>query len=131
MWICSKIGFFSVVRKADGQVHVRARRRQDLVNLVQFCRLKIKVLDSHPGSDYGWRIICTSNQWGTIALALASSVTYDNFKRVIGQTPDQDDKLPVYSDFHHAMERYQRDGEVLAWPNDPPDGTIGREADQG
>ena len=111
MWICSKFGFFSVVQKAPGEFHVRARCRQDLMNLKREARLRnLKVHRSEP-ADYRFRIIASRGQWEALSAALFASVDYSNFKGVIASTSEQRDKLPTYSAFHHDMERWQEERE--------------------
>ena len=41
MWICSQLGFFSIVRKTPGEFHIRARLRRDLVNLCEAVSLSM------------------------------------------------------------------------------------------
>ena len=109
MWICSRLGFFSVVRKADGLFHVRARREKDLANLAAALPKAERptIHTSDPHADYRFRIVTDAAGWAVLAGVLADSVDYPNFKGIIGATPDQADKLATYSDFHHAMARFQ------------------------
>lgn len=118
MWICSRLGFFSVVRKADGLFHVRARRRQDLENLAaELPKIGRPVVHtSDPSADYRFRIVTDAAGWNTLAGILMASVDYGNFKGIIGATRDQADKLGIYSDFHHDMEQFQRDSDGDAPP---------------
>ena len=63
MWIASKLGFYSIVQKTAGEWHVRARRRADLVNLLDAsCPEPAATADrieESPAADYRWRIIVT------------------------------------------------------------------------
>lgn len=126
MWICTKFGFFSVVQKLPGHYHVRARCRQDLVNLLARFREdqglagrrapRIKIHRTEP-ADYRFRIVVTRHQWLSLAPAIFDSVTYHNFKDFIARSPEQYDKLAAYSAFHHDMERLQNgpDLKPLDW----------------
>ena len=90
MWIFSQDGFFSVVRKPEG-FHVRARRKQDLVNV------GLIPLQSYSGSDYPWRSIFRDRiELLKLLDKLGNSVDYPNFKSRIGQRPDQKDRLGDY-----------------------------------
>lgn len=123
MWICSKLGFFSVVRKPDGLFHIRARVRKDLENLAAGLGrgFSVKIHDSHktdPQADYAFRIVVPLKAWVVLSEVLIDSVDYANFKGIVGATPDQRERLPIYSRFHHEMERFQN-GE--ADPDPPAD----------
>src|SRR5471032_58523 len=90
MWILSQDGFFSIVRKTDGY-HVRARRKQDLVNV------GLIPAKSYSGSDYPWRAILRDRiELLKLMDKLGNSVDYSNFKGRIGQRLDQRDRLGDY-----------------------------------
>ena len=57
MWLCTQLGFYSIVRKSPDEFHIRARRRDDLTTLASTIALPEPV-ESYPGSDYPWRILC-------------------------------------------------------------------------
>lgn len=104
MWVASKYGWFSIVDKGDG-IHVRARRRQDLVDLAAAVWDVWKtvhpqeiptVQTSYPGSDYPWRMIVNAPQLRLIMGTLAASVDYPNFKAMIHDTPHQAHKGAGY-----------------------------------
>ncbi|WP_043585355.1 hypothetical protein [Geminisphaera colitermitum] len=110
MWLCTKIGFFSIVQKLPGEYHVRARAKRDLENL---CRLvatpasaKWQIHRSEP-ADYRWRLVVGEEAIGAIFAALSTSIDYSNFKSEIAATPGQRDKLGAYSAFHHDLEHWQ------------------------
>jgi hypothetical protein len=106
MWIASKLGFFSVVRKSADEFHIRARVRNDLDNLVR-AGFPAAVVPSYPGSDYHWRILATAAQMPQLWQLLGESVDYDNFKSEIGRTPDQREKLHAYHEIWSIMHRLQ------------------------
>jgi hypothetical protein len=90
MWIFSREGFYSIVDKEDGY-HVRARRKQDLVNV------GLTATKSHLGSDYPWRAILPSRaELLRLMEALGNSVDYPNFKGHIASLSDQKDRLARY-----------------------------------
>lgn len=125
MWICSKLGFFSVVRKPGDLFHIRARVRKDLENLVDAVgshrNWKITIHDSHetdPRADYAFRIVVPEKWWGAFGIILVESVDYANFKGIVGATPDQRERLPIYSRFHHEMERFQNNPDPVDIPDE-------------
>jgi hypothetical protein len=98
MWIFTDKGFFSIVKQKDVW-HIRARRKQDLVNL------GLEPVASYPGSDYPWRsLVRDPNELRAIFLRLADSIDYPNFKDRISETPDQRDRLGAY---HHIWALMQ------------------------
>ena len=102
MWIFSQEGFFSIVRKGE-HYHVRARRKQDLVNL-GLCATK-----SYAGSDYPWRTILPKRAELLMLLEkLGKSVDYPNFKGRIGERLDQRNRL---GDYHKVWALMAKEGE--------------------
>jgi hypothetical protein len=126
MWICSTLGFYSLVRKGAEEVHLRARCREDLEALSErVARVSyphgeagqtgmstsLEVLASHPGSDYSWRIILrTDAELALVMEVLAASVTYPNYKSAIAASDSQRDKLDAYHDIHQRMVEWE-DGQ--------------------
>ena len=112
MWLCTKLGFFSIVRKTPTEVHIRARAEHDLENLRRACGWRIpgapswRIFRSEP-ADYRFRIVIAPDQLAEVMTVLAASLDYSNFKGVIAGTPDQRDKLGIYSDFHHDLQELQ------------------------
>ena len=134
MWIFTKYGFFSVVKKRDessGRLayHIRARRRGDLENLVDLelddrnrtaliaSRRRLKIVDT-PAGDYCSRLIVDAWNWARISTLLMVSIDYDNFKNEIGDTPDQHDKLAAYHDVWHRLVVYQQGRSPMHAPGD-------------
>lgn len=107
MWICSRLGFFSVVQKAPDCFHVRARCRRDLVNLKREARMRGAKIHRTDPADYRFRIIMDSHDWELASIVLFESVEYSNFKACIAAAPDQADKLAAYSAFHHDLAVWQ------------------------
>lgn len=121
MWIFSTYGFFSIVKKPDHRTgaiafHVRARRRQDLENLIgaraayrSSDAIGLEDIVDTPEGDYCSRLILTAYAWGTFAEVLFSSVDYANFKTEIAATPDQVDKLGLLNRIWSIMADYQEE----------------------
>jgi hypothetical protein len=98
MWIASKYGFYSIVKKAgtDGVAyHIRARTVEDLERLREAAKITNPILYWAP-ADYKFRILVSKKEFGLIMKALANGVTYPNFKNEIALTPHQSQKLPLY-----------------------------------
>jgi hypothetical protein len=108
MWLCTKLGFFSIVLKDADTIHIRARCREDLEALAYAAGMGEPV-SSYPGSDYPWRILCPAVELPRFMSALTTSIDYDNFKNAIAASPSQRSKLHAYHDIHHHMLKWQRE----------------------
>jgi hypothetical protein len=109
MWICSQLGFYSIVRKDDGW-HVRARTLRDINNLIQAAGLAAPV-QRWPTADYRFRILVEETAVSKIFECLAQSIDYPNFKNRIHDLPDQRAKLIAYSNLWREMFKIQERGE--------------------
>ncbi len=107
MWLCTQLGFFSIVRKDADTFHIRARCMGDLDALSDAIGLPEPV-PSFEGSDYPWRILCDSGDLTRMFALLAASITYDNFKSSIARHPTQKRKIAAYHDIHHRMVEWQQ-----------------------
>jgi hypothetical protein len=107
MWLCTKIGFYSLVKKGTpGTWQIRARVPKDLQNLVAAAKIDVPVITT-PKGDYGWRIVVNASQMARVFEVLASSIDYDNFKDCIARTPDQKEKLDAYHHFWGGLYAVQ------------------------
>lgn len=89
MWIMSTLGYFSIVRKPFGKdnsrpIAVRARVRNDLVNLLEASGIDAKIIRTED-ADYMFRIQITDSGLATIMGVLEESVTYSNFKNEVAK----------------------------------------------
>lgn len=105
MWIASKLGFFSIVRK-EGSWHVRGRVKNDLGNLQKTAGIKAPIEDWH-FADYRWRMRVQEADLGAVFRALEASVDYPNFKSEIAASAEQRSKLGPYHDFWAALMQIQ------------------------
>ena len=102
MWIFSQDGFYSIVQKGEG-FHVRARRKQDLVNV------GLTPTKSYAVADYPWRTILHHGFELLMLLEkLGKSVDYPNFKARIAERPDQGNRLGEY---HKIWGLMSKEGE--------------------
>ena len=107
MWVCSKLGFFSIVKKGQPDTwQVRARSESDLQILVNAAALKTDIL-STPTSDYAYRIIVDTEDLSRVFAVLVYSIDYPNFKACLETVPQQQDKLGAYHEFWGKMRKLQ------------------------
>ena len=111
MWIASKLGFFSIVQK-EGCYHVRARARQDLVNLCRKVCLRNSLIEEWPDADYRWRLRVDYTELSGVFEALTDSIDYPNFKNQVAADPGQAPKLPAYSQLWSSIHRLQQQQTV-------------------
>jgi hypothetical protein len=108
MWIASKYGFYSIVKK-EGHFHVRARTKKDLVDLLATAELDFPV-EIWPAADYRFRFRIPEKDLDSLSVifgTLMDSIDYTNFKSEIAATPGQRKKLPAYHEIWHTMAREQ------------------------
>lgn len=109
MWIATKLGFYSIVQKAPGEWHVRARIRDDLSRLVLAVEGSLGDIQEWPGADYRWRFIVRDPSiLASIFQGLAETIDYSNFKSEVGSRPDQRPKLPAYHTLWDNLYELQR-----------------------
>jgi len=115
MWICSKLGFFSIVKKGPPDSwQVRARSESDLRTLLTAAGLKTDILPT-PGSDYAFRFVVDTEDLSRVFAVLVYSIDYPNFKSCLETLPQQQDKLAVYHEFWSQMRKIQ-DTTLLSAP---------------
>lgn len=111
MWIQSKYGFFSIVRKGEpGTVQIRARVINDLRNLCVAIQIPLSRIIKTPGGDYAQRIIVNENELTEVMFQLQKTIDYSNFKSMIDRTPDQAKKHGAYSRAWSIFGEFQPGG---------------------
>ena len=115
MWLMTKHGFFSIVKKKKGEFHVRAREHMDLENLINGIPFKGKAIIDTPDADYAHRIIATQEDVQAIMSFLGETLDYSNFKGKIDKTPDQQHKPyhKVWQVMADALGAYGSKGKAL------------------
>lgn len=103
MWIMTKIGFFSIVKRPEG-FHVRARTERDIQNIVEL--LGVQRYDEDSKADYRYRVIVSKVDIDGLMRNLGRMIDYRNFKAEIHATPDQVDKSDAYAQIWGIMHRY-------------------------
>ena len=110
MWIFTKHGFFSIVKKKyldqPKPYQVRARSLNDLENLIKEAQLGEDIIET-PYADYFFRIIADEADLDKIFKMLQAELNYENFKNMIGRQDNQQDKLDAYHKIWNVMYNYQ------------------------
>ena len=86
MWVFSRAGFFSAVRKGTdkhGEVCVRARVLADFDKLRELYFPEMGQVQTNGGTDYPYRVYMTRSEWADIMERMALDVDYKNFKGMI------------------------------------------------
>ena len=102
MWLATKHGFYSIVKKEDG-FHVRARIKKDLENLLKECGYSRHRIQEDELADYRFRAIVSQIGIDRIFETLSKGIDYDNFKNKIRDTEDQFDKMLPYGTIWLSM----------------------------
>jgi len=114
MWLATKIGFYSIVKKHDEEdtFIIRARERNDIEELKRSLHfLKKRKVYEYKDSDYLCRIFVNSEELKVIMVSLVNEIDYDNFKNEIKKNKKQKGKLPYYSNIWYEMFLYQKRNE--------------------
>ena len=89
-------GLYSVVQDEDADyLRIRARRRQDLENLVDLVNFKVEILDSK-ATDYRYSVRLKRGSARRLLGATFDKINYPNFREAITKTPDQREKIFSY-----------------------------------
>jgi hypothetical protein len=109
MWLATKNGFFSIVKREDGVYHIRARSIEDLVELRgEVPELEGLSITETTEADYIARICFTDPETLSGVMShFAKSIDYGNFKNMIHERESQEDKLTAYSRIWGIMYNYQ------------------------
>jgi hypothetical protein len=107
MWLFTKHGFYSIVRKSAEEYHIRARVKQDLQNLKNLLELTDPIHESRT-ADYRYRMIVGKKVYLSVMAVVTRSVNYDNFKNTVAMTEDQRSKLEAYHTIWAEMMKLQR-----------------------
>lgn len=87
MWLFTKDGFFSVVRKTgDEQLTVRARCADDLDRLRKTYVPELGKTITGAGSDYKFRAMVAQPACASALERIALDIDYGNFKNVVRTT---------------------------------------------
>jgi acyl carrier protein len=108
MWLCSSIGFFSLVKKGGVDTwQVRARVKRDIENLCDTMRLPRSRIIHTTNSDYAWRLQFNRAEKNAFFDTMNSLVDYSNFKSEVGRHSDQSKQLHIYHKWWSDMAAIQ------------------------
>jgi hypothetical protein len=107
MWLFTKHGFYSIVRKSAEEYHIRARMKQDLQNLKDLLELTDPIHESR-SADYRYRLVVGKKTYLAVMALVTRSVDYENFKNTVAMTDDQRAKLETYHTIWTEMMKLQR-----------------------
>ena len=81
MWIMTRDGFFSTVKKPnqENEVTVRARVKNDLERLMRRLDIDTDIIENG-GTDYPFRIVMKQKLWSKYLQKTGQDIDYDNFK---------------------------------------------------
>jgi len=116
MWLFTKYGFYSIVRKPFSGIketyeekpfQVRSRIKDDLNNLKKAAEIESEVIETK-NSDYRYRMFVGKEDFLSVMNALVDSVDYPNFKNEVAKHRDQRHKLHSYHDIWRLMYNIQK-----------------------
>jgi hypothetical protein len=109
MWVCSTLGFFSVVKKGTppNEFQVRARTRRDIENLCDLIELPYSRIVTSHDSDYEYRVLLNAEELGQLFDGLQATITYSNFKSAVSRRPDQQKQCETYHAWWSDAARWQ------------------------
>jgi hypothetical protein len=106
MWLATQHGFYSIVQKEDDLFFIRARVRQDLVNLLELAHLDIEIQE-WATADYRFRLFVDFDTLLEVMVQLTARLDYPNFKGRVYEREDQADKLGPYHRVWETMSALQ------------------------
>lgn len=117
MWVITTKGFYSAVQKKSdpaGTLTVRARAKQDLLNLKVEGLLPNLTIIEQAGTDYPFRIKVTSAEWARVMASLALDVDYPNFKDEVGRVQGKA-RASIYSSLWSILLKLEPKGLKKSW----------------
>jgi hypothetical protein len=110
MWLFTQDGFISAVAHRDkiGVILVRARDRQSLDSLIDYCGSPDLPNEIHhtPRADYPYRLEIDRSQFARWLVDQTYEIDYDNFKSRVHHTRGDDFELPLHQvwSIMHSVE---------------------------
>jgi len=105
MWLYTKFGFFSVIADANakGRLVIRARRKEDLLNLRTRYLPSLSKTVTTERSDYRYRAFVTKADFKRVIPRIVEDITYSNFKDSV----EDQDRHGIYLDVWFATQQLQ------------------------
>lgn len=117
MWLATQHGYYSIVKKAKDEYHIRARVRKDLENLAEIVAITHQI-HCWESADYRYRIIVEEVDFLRIMAQFALALDYPNFKSQIARLPGQRDKLNAFHQVWEIMAGIQQEQSESPHPTD-------------
>ena len=105
MWLFTKAGFFSAVRRGD-RILVRSRVGSDLDRLRQLYLPELGTSQATPELDYPFRATVDPAAFAAAMPRMARDLDYPNFKAKVREI-DGEDRAHVYADVWEAAHGLQ------------------------
>jgi len=110
MWLMTRIGFFSIVRKpGDGDLTIRARVREDLETLQQHYLPALGPITTKAGTDYPFRAMASASDVAAATAKMIDDIDYPNFKNEVGKRQGTA-RAHAYSRVWQALLKLEKGG---------------------
>lgn len=87
MWLFTRFGFFSIVRKPDdSDLTIRSRTRGDLLRLIDSYLPEAGEPSERDGSDYPWRVRCSADELARAAAGIVADIDYPHFEAEVARS---------------------------------------------
>jgi hypothetical protein len=107
MWLMTDFGFFSIVKKeGDDYLTVRARARQDLLNLKKRYLPAIGAIEVSDYTDYRYRVQVPREAFAEAMKEIALDIDYPNFKNSVAAKQGKA-RARIYEDVWHRLMELQ------------------------
>jgi hypothetical protein len=108
MWLMTNFGFFSIVRK-DGETYltIRAREKQDLLNLKARYLPAVGAIEESDYNDYRYRVRVPQEAFAETLKNIALDIDYPNFKNSVAATQGKA-RAKLYEDIWVRLLDLQR-----------------------
>ena len=111
MWLMTDFGFFSIVKK-EGEEHltVRARKKEDLLNLKERYLPSAGAIEVSDYTDYRYRVHVRREVFAEALRDIAMDIDYPNFKSSVAAKQGKA-RARAYEDVWHRLYSLQAGGE--------------------
>jgi hypothetical protein len=108
MWLMTNFGFFSIVKK-EGETYltVRARAKQDLLNLKARYLPAVEAIEESDYTDYRYRVRVPQEAFAEALRVIALDIDYPNFKNSVAATQGKA-RAKLYEDIWVRLLDLQR-----------------------
>jgi hypothetical protein len=112
MWLMTKFGFFSIVKKeGEAYLTIRARVKQDLLSLKEHYLTAIGAIEESDYTDYRYRVRVPCEAFAAALKDIALDIDYPNFKNSVARRQGRV-RARVYEDVWHRLYDLQSGGDA-------------------